>query len=798
MRDQWRKALSVVEVDDDNQANKTIFYTALYHSLLVPWVISDVDGYYRGADQEKHRVMGRNEYGHFSPWDSYRSLHPLLTLLYPGKQSEMVSSILDIYRQGGYLPVESMTGNHVVSIIVDAYRKGIRGIDRVEVYDAMLKSLVRGPFQQDDRIVYGEKGYVPLTHPESVTRTVEYGYDDWVLGQYAGKVMGDEKTATMLVKRSMAYRQLLYIPSLLLLPRDGDSFRVRPGNSGYKEGDSRVYSYFAPQDAGGLIDRMGGDVYFSARLDSALKDGRIVFDNETVLHIPYFFNEAGRPDLTRGWVEKIMRERYSDRPGGLPGNDDLGAMSSWYVFSALGFFPFCPGKPFYSMGAPIFKKAVLHLAGGKLLVVRRGKGGGGWLLNGRAFDLTGLSHGKLMAGGELVFGEGGGLQAEKRDKPVFELSGVRLAAVRARPGEVNRIYFLLQNKGVTGVKRVLLLVDGKAIGSINCLVDAGQSIRDSISFRLYQRGAVKINIGSIDAGTVQVIPPSGPLPAEPEVEDIHMRVMAREGDKQTVYYTVQNKGWERQVFRLPVRVDGEVVGMDTVGLDAGEESKRSIVYAGGAVGWHDLRIGGRDQRFRIYRSAEDAVVLDLDSTLQDRSGFGNSGLRIGKGERLGQDDYIRIPGSPGLGDMGERLTMLLWVYPEGEGDRGLVDIFTNGDNHVLQVAGGRQLTFFAGGWGRGDNTVDLPKNWSGHWHLIAGVCDGDGLRVYIDGEQRGFTPLEKSVHLFAGDNTWMIGRNEEFPGQRIYEGYVRRPRIFQEALSAGAILTIYRKESSNP
>ena len=794
VREQWRKALSVVEIDGDN---KTIFYTALYHSLLVPWVISDVDGYYLGADQEKHRVVGRNEYGNFSSWDSYRSLHPLLTLLYPGLQSEMVQSMVDVYRQGGYLPVESMTGNHAVPIIVDAYRKGIRGIDRVEVYDAMLKSIVRGPFQQDDRTVYGEKGYIPSTHPESVTRTVEYGYDDWVLGQYAGKVMGDEKTAAMLVKRSMAWRQLLHIPSLLLLPRDGDSFRVRPGNLGYKEGDTWVYSYFAPQDAGGLIDRMGGDVYFCARLDSALTDGRIVFDNETVLHIPYFFNEAGRPDLTRKWVKKIMRERYKDQPGGLPGNDDLGAMSSWYVFSALGFFPFCPGKPVYSMGAPMFKKVVLHLEGGKRFVVRREEGSGGWLLNGRPFDLTELSHAAIVAGGELVFREGGVLRVEKRNKPLFEMSGVKLAAGQVRPGEENRIYFSLQNKGVTGVKRVLLQAGGKAVGSVNCLVGAGQKVRDSITFKLYQRGAVKIDIGGIDAGTVQVVPPSGSLPAEPEVKGIDMRVMMREGDKQVVSYTVQNTGWERQVFRLPVRVDGEVIGIDSVGLDAGEESVRSMDYTSGKAGWHELRIGGREQRFKVYREAAEAVVLDLDSTLQDRSGFGNNGIKVGKGVRLGQDGYIRIPGSPSLGDMGEKLTMLLWVYPEGKGDGGLVDIFTNGDNHVLQVAGGRQLTFFAGGWGRGDNTVNLPKDWSGHWHLIAGVCDRDGLRVYIDGEQRGFTPLEKSVHLLAGDNTWMIGRNEEFPGQRIYEGYVRRPRIFQEALSAGAILTIYRQESNN-
>ena len=778
---EWRKALSVVEVEDDNQDNKTIFYTALYHSLLVPWVISDVDGYYRGADHGIHRVMGRNEYGNFSPWDSYRSLHPLLTLLYPKKQSEILQSLLDIYQQEGNLPVESMTGNHVVSIIVDAYRKGIRGIDKGTAYDAMLKSLVRGPFQQDDRAVYAEKGYIPLTHPESVTRTVEYGYDDWVLGQYARKVMGDKEMARKLEDRSMAYRHLLYPPSLLLLPREGDSFRVRPGNSGYKEGDAWVYSYFAPQDADGLIDRMGGDVDFSLRLDSALMDGRVVFDNETVLHVPYFFNAAGREDLTRKWVEKILKERYSDKPGGLPGNDDLGAMSSWYVFSAFGFFPFCPGEPVYSMGVPLFKRVVLHLAGRRRFVVRRGEGNGGWLLNGRAFDSAGLSHGTVVTGGELVYRPGGRLVVEKRKRPKFLVSDVRIAAAQVRSGEVNRVYFSLENKGVTGLKRLVLLSGGKAVGNVNCLVGEGQKVSDSLTFRLYQQGAMKMEFGDMDAGTVRVIAPAGAMP-EPEVSGIDMRVMVREGDSLHLRYTVKNVGWERKQFRLPLKVDGEVRKVDSVLLPAGEEGVRSAELAGGSVGWHYLKIGigEKVQRFRVYRAAEDAVVLDLDSVF-----------------RLGKDSYIRIAGNPGLGDLGERLTMMLWVYPE-EAHKGLVDIFTNGDNHVLQVVDGRQLTFFAGGWGRGDNTVDLPADWVGHWHLIAGVCGADGLRVYIDGALKGFTPLEKSVHLFGGDNSWIIGRNEEFPGQRIFTGYVRRPRIFQEALSGEDILSIYRKERTNP
>jgi hypothetical protein len=185
-------------------------------------------------------------------------------------------------------------------------------------------------------------------------------------------------------------------------------------------------------------------------------------------------------------------------------------------------------------------------------------------------------------------------------------------------------------------------------------------------------------------------------------------------------------------------------------------------------------------KYRVYEKPDEAVVLDLDSNGVDHSGWGNL------------INASAIPDSRSLDDLGERLTMVVWVYPAATSP-GLEDIFTNGDTHVLQVVGGRSLSFFAGGWGRGDCTVDLPADWVGRWHQVAGVCDRDGLRVYIDGRPRGFTPLEKSVHLFGGGNTWMLGRNEEFPGQRIFEGRVDRPMIFQEALSAESIYKLYKE-----
>jgi len=768
VRAEWNKVLSVVEVGEGSVREKTIFYTALYHSLLVPW------------------VEPAGGYGNFSPWDTYRSLHPLLTLLYPDRQAAMMRSMMDIYRRRGHLPTESMTGNHAVAILVDAYLKGVKAVDAGSAYEAMMKSLVRGPFVQDDRQIYADSGYIPLTRPESVTRTVEYAYDDWVLGQYARSVMGDAKTADMLETRSGAWRRLLYVPSLLLLPHAGDSFRVRPGNTGYKEGDAWVYSYFAPQDVTGLIDRMGGDREFALRLDSALRDKRIVFDNETVVHVPYLFNFAGRHDLAVYWINEIMRHRYSDQPGGLPGNDDLGAMSSWYVFSALGFFPWCPGTPEYAVGAPLFGKVVLHLAGGKDLVIRRGQG-----VNPRGhaiYHQPVIPHSAISAGGELVIGDSVGPLGRLR--PEFVVSGIRLASRKVRPGETNTVHFSIENKGVTGVKIVRLYVGDRAAGSVNCMVGAGRKISDSIRFRWYPKGDFRVRLDGAEIGELGVAPAFGASqPSMPEVTDLDMRVIVRVGDTVSVDYMAQNIGWLTRMFRVPVVVDGKPVEVDSMRLDAGQRVSRRVSWLGRGAGWHELRIGGCAQRFKVCGDASSALVVDLDSSLKDGSGFGNDGIVV--------DGLVRLPGSPSLNDLGQRLTMLLWVYPEAN-RRGLTDIFTNGDNHVLQVVDGRQLTFFAGGWGRGDCTVDLPSDWEGHWHLIAGVCDESGLKVYIDGVRRGSTPMEKSVHLYGGTRTWMIGGNEEFPGQRLYKGKLRRPRIYQDALSDEEIGTIYQKETNNP
>ena len=404
----WNKALSVIEIDDTSKVNKTIFYTSLYHSLLLPWVISDSNGKYKGTDGLFCMTKGQNQYGSFSPWDTFRSLHPLLCLIAPDRQNDMILSMLDQFEQSGKLPKGPMTGNHIISIIVDSYLKDIRGYDSTSAYKAM-KSCLNPISDKSDFYAYKSSGYVPSSYSESVTKTVEYAYNDWVLSQFAGKVMEDSAEYKQLHERSFNYRNVFRPETLALLPRNGKSFNLDPGNSGYKEGDKWSYSLFVPHNPRDLINLMGGDNEFSANLDSSLENGHIVFDNEPVLHVPYLFNYAGSSYNSQKWVRRIMKTHYTAFADGLPGNDDLGSMSSWYVFSAMGFFPVCPGKPVYDFGSPIFKKVILNLNNGKKLVINsvnnsdRNNFVKTVSFNGLEYQKSWISHSELIQGGELTF-----------------------------------------------------------------------------------------------------------------------------------------------------------------------------------------------------------------------------------------------------------------------------------------------------------------------------------------------------------------------------------------------------------
>ena len=746
-RKEWNRALAAVDIEDSNEKSKTIFYTALYHSLLVPWIISDVDGNYFGRDRKIHHTSGKNEYGQFSPWDTFRSLHPLLCLLYPEKQKDIVLSMMDIFKQTHYLPTESMTGNHAVAIIVDSYLKGIVETDGSLVYEAMKKSIVYPPFRQSDLDVYQQKGYIPFFFPESVTRTVEYAYDDWALSQFAKLIMHDKKGYDSSINRSSNYKNLFNASELFLLPRNENEFKLLPGNSGYKEGDKWVYSYFVPQDPNDLINRMGGDDFFAKRLDNALKEEKIVFDNETVFHLPYFFNEADRPDLTQKWVSTIMRDRFNSTPGGLPGNDDLGAVSSWYVFSAMGIFPFCPGRPYYTLGSPVFNTVVLHLANGKKFVIKSRRASGrdcyvkSVFMNHQQYTQSSISHGLITKGGEIVFAmcdsshykqtiHPTSVFSETKSKPAFSVNDFSLSAKATKPNELIWAHFSIKNSGTAGTRVVRLFADGKELEYKNCFVDAKSTIEDSIGFKLYAFGKKKLSIGGTHDEELVIAETNSEILPAAEITDLAIRPVIAVGQKQQISYAIKNIGGAVQTFHIPVFLNDTLISNESFTLDAGQQMMVSNQFSVNGRGIQKLAVGNLAQVFKTFQSNTDAEILFLSSAAMknesiviDNSGFDNNGKIISTAKNghskfpdsllFGKDCYVEIGNAPSLDRMDETLTMMLWVYPTSQSN-GLVDIFSKGDNDVLQVSNSKTLTFFAGGWGRGDCSVDLPADWKDH------------------------------------------------------------------------------------
>ncbi|HTJ11021.1 MAG TPA: GH92 family glycosyl hydrolase [Dinghuibacter sp.] len=744
-RKQWAQKLNAVTIDDNDKA-KTIFYTALYHSLLLPWIISDVDGRYRGADNKIHQAKGHPEYGGFSPWDTYRTLNPLRAWLYPSLESAIARSMMDVYRQTGRLPAGPMTGNHAIITLVDDYRKGIAGIDSAE-----LSAAVQIPTKERDVAVFGQKGYIPSNYPESVTRTLDYAYDKEIINQFNR------------VDNVRTQFQLFDPQTLLLLPRYGDTLNRHPGNGGYKEGDTWGYSYFMPQAPDELIDLMGGDSLFAGRLDSVLTDGRVLFDNETILHLPYFFDYAGRSDLTQRHVREILEQRYRDIPGGLPGNDDLGAMSSWYVWSALGLYPFCPGRPSYAIGAPLFKE--VHAKNWRIRsnASRKNRYIQAIRINGKPYRQATISHAELKKGGTIDFlmgpAPGPALYHANPKPPRFTITGVSLEAPLIA-GSPARIGFVIHKTGPgMGTFHVRLWADGKILATHNATMYQSDTLRfDTLSFRLYRPGPVTLRLdSSATAIHADVRVPDGPQPSA-EVTGLDALPLTPIGTKASVKLTVRNPGWEARALYIPVLKDGQQTTTDTVTLKPGEEAPQNLNITLEKPGIHQIKIGGQKTTIKAYATPEEATILDIEGRYDGKP--------------------LDLPTT----HLGESLTMMCWVYPT---ERRSEDIFTLGDYNVLQASGG-SLTFFAGGWGRGDCTVDLPGDWIGRWHHIAGVCSPDGLRLYIDGELKKYTPLGKTS-LDYPDGIWMIGRNFEFPGERQFQGQVASPAIFLTALDGGAI-----------
>lgn len=440
-KQEWTQALSVLDIDAPEHARRSA-YTALYHTLLGPTLFMDADGQYRGSDNAVHKADGFTNYSTFSLWDTYRALHPLLTLVQPEKRnSDFVNSMLAHHEHSPYgmLPVWSfhgledwcMIGYHAVPVIADAYVKGIRGFDADKALKAMVETANYGPY--DGIAQYRELGYVPIDEEgEAASKTLEYAFDDWTIARMA-QAMGKGDIAATFDKRAANWRNAFDKDTGFMRARKRDgSFRTPfdPSASGYgtdyTEGNAWQYSWYVPQDVAGLAAAHGGsdkllarlDEVFNAKVDPSIFEhmeditgliGWYAHGNEPSHHVAYLYSYAGQPWRTQARLKQIMDTQYADRPDGLAGNDDVGQMSAWYVFTALGFYPVAPGSGEYILGRPFLPKTAMRLPNGKTFTIvadgldDRHTYVGSVSLNGKPLQRTFLRHDEILAGGELRF-----------------------------------------------------------------------------------------------------------------------------------------------------------------------------------------------------------------------------------------------------------------------------------------------------------------------------------------------------------------------------------------------------------
>lgn len=435
--DAWEKELSTIDIEGTDD-QKTIFYTGLYHVLMQPNTISDVDGRYMDTNFEiKQMPAGQSYHSTFSLWDTFRAAHPLYTLLYPNIAVQFVRDMVLHHETYGYLPIWDlwgqdnycMIGNHAIPVVADAIMSELPGLDVERAYKAMVESSTRthpnSPFE-----VWEEYGYMPQNKQNvSVSITMEQAFDDWCVAAVAKK-LGKTADYERFIKRSEYYRNLFNPATGFFQPKDEKGNWIEPfdplsyENPCFVEGNAWQYMWFVPQNPQGLIDLFGGVKPFIKKLNEnfTLTEtsgevngnasgfiGQYAHGNEPSHHTVYLYNFAGQPWRTQELVEQVRSTFYNATPCGYAGNDDCGQMSAWYIFSSLGFYPFNAGAAEYVIGTPLFQHATLHMPNGKELVINAPRKSDkaiyvkGVKLNGKKITDWKLTHQQLIQGGTLDF-----------------------------------------------------------------------------------------------------------------------------------------------------------------------------------------------------------------------------------------------------------------------------------------------------------------------------------------------------------------------------------------------------------
>lgn len=435
-RDRWNSDLSRIAVEGGTSDQKTVFYTALYHLLIHPNILQDVNGEYPAMESDKILTTQGNRYTVFSLWDTYRNVHQLLTLVYPERQMEMIQTMLDMYREHGWLPkwelfgreTLTMEGDPSIPVIVDSWMKGLRDFDVELAYEAMYKSATmpgKENLMRPDNDDYLSLGYVPLReqYDNSVSHALEYYIADHALSEFA-QALGKTKDAKMFYKRSLGYKNYyskefgtfrpklpdgtFYAP---FNPLQGANFEPNPG---FHEGNAWNYTFYVPHDVYGLAKLMGGKKKFVDKLQMVFDKDYYDPENEPDIAYPYLFSYfKGEEWRTQVQTRRLLDKYFTTQPNGIPGNDDTGTLSTWAIFNMIGFYPDCPGTPEYTLTTPVFDKVVIKLdpkwyKNTELIIEKNSKSDDHIIidevtLGGKKINKFRITHDELVHGERLIF-----------------------------------------------------------------------------------------------------------------------------------------------------------------------------------------------------------------------------------------------------------------------------------------------------------------------------------------------------------------------------------------------------------
>ncbi len=829
-KEAWNKKLGKIEIKTPDQSTKEVFYTALYHSMFMPIILSDA-----GASQDNYSAL--------FPWDTYRSKHPLITLLEPEKESDMVASVLSEYDKTGWLPTDNMMGNHNTELILDSYVKGANNFNISKACEAMSKSLITPPYARREMADFVKYKFVPASITSSVTHSLEFAYNCWAVANFLEQTGNKEKYLKeyeLLIERAGYYKNSFDVGTGFMRAK---TISGQWTNGGYAEGTNWTYSWYVPHDVQELINLMGGNDIFSKQLNKCFEEGQYVHDNEPPLHYAYLFNYCGQPWKTQAWARHIVESSYSTDPGGLPGNDDLGALSSWFVFSAMGFYPVTPGTTQYQIGSPVFEETTIHLSNGHDFVIKansvshENKYIQSATIDGVKLNRPWLTHEEIAKSKILIFEMG----PEPNKKwgsdlsykpysmtsgtPDFVIKNYQLSARVVKADQPFNILVTVQNNSnVTGTFIVPVYLDGKSFKTISVILEPGETRTLQSPATSYYEGMHSIEIKGMKAMKLEV-QKTIPTLLYSDLK-ISSSPIININDSTFISATVKNAGSYRTSKPVKLFVNGSEAQTKVIALKPGEEKEITFKYVASGEGLHDISIAKLNPvtinvlnrsikikyDYKSLASLTPLLIMDFDeepsTMIPDFSGLGNDGIVKGNlnwvegafGKAIQTNgplgNYIVFPGSSSLDQMARStpLTMMAWVYPIDE--RNFADILSKGDWNSLQVKGSNRLVnFYASGWEGHQATASVPENWNLNWHHLAGVANGIDFKLYVDGKlvenKKGELrdPKGETGTANYSNSLWNIGRNETAP-DRVFNGYIDDVMIFKNALTQQQIIDL--------